>query len=94
MEKPKPRRKNYRNFANLDLIKHKDNWFVRFPNEREHIYFGEKNATELMRQVEGQQKTVNFTDLKGRVIAQWPSYDENLLQFASATARELLISEN
>jgi hypothetical protein len=44
MEKPKPRRKNYRYFQNFDIIKFKERWFVRFPNEREYVFFGKKRA--------------------------------------------------
>lgn len=42
--KPKNRRKNYRYFQNFDILKFNEDWFIRFPNEREHIYLGRERA--------------------------------------------------
>jgi hypothetical protein len=47
MEFPKPRRKTYKYFENFDIIKYKGEWFVRFPQERQYVYFGDERATKF-----------------------------------------------
>lgn len=56
MKTPKPRRKSYRYFQNFDVVQHEGEWFIRFPNEREHIHFGDKRyrifEAEVMKEIE------------------------------------------
>ncbi len=91
MEKPKNRRKTWRYFSNLDVIEFQGKWFVRFPKEREHHYFGKRNFGALLTAIHAEglrlQQTHFSSEFQTPILT---SRGEPSAEFIVDTARQLL----